>query len=85
MSYKPVFEKGSINTLLLEHSFHDECLDYADAHSMNVLYTETTSTASVKIIHDFQKRGYSHKLFEVPYYAPGGIKLDPQIYCLFSR
>ncbi|EXG87773.1 hypothetical protein K413DRAFT_4672 [Clostridium sp. ASBs410] len=85
MGYIPVFEEGDSNTLLLDHSFYDECLEYADAHKLNVLYTDTTCTGSVETIMEFKKRGYSYKLYEVPQFAPGGLKLSNKIYCKFTR
>ena len=52
---------------------------------MNVLFTDTTSTSSVKVMMEFQKRGFIHKLYEKPSYAPDGIELESKIMCLFGK
>ena len=84
-NYYPKFEDGSSNTLLLDHSFYKECLEYAEAHNLNVLYTNTTSTGSVETIMAFKKKGYSCELYEVPQYAPDGLRLNDKIFCRFTR
>lgn len=33
-NYYPKFENGNPNTLVLSHSFYEECLEYADAHRL---------------------------------------------------
>lgn len=83
--YCPQFEPGNNNTLLLDHSFYKECLEYAETHNLNVLYTNTTSTGSVEAIMAFKKKGYSYELYEVPQYAPDGLRLIDKIYCRFTR
>lgn len=85
MKYYPKFENGNSETLILDSSFYVKCLEYADTHKLNVLYTDTTSTASIKVILEFMKLGYSHELYEVPQYAPGGLRLEDKIYCRFTR
>lgn len=85
MNYIAKFEEGRNDTLLLDTPFYGECLKYADAHNLNVLYTETTSTSSIEAIMEFKKLGYSHELYEVPTFAPGGLELKPRIYCRFTR
>ncbi len=85
MKYYPKFENGNSETLILDNSFYFKCLEYADAHKLNVLYTNTTCTASVEVIMEFMKRGYSHELYEVAQYAPGGLRLGDKIYCRFTR
>ena len=84
-NYYPKFEDGNTDTLILDHSFYSECLEYADAHKLNVLYTDTTCTGSVETIMAFKKRGYSYELFEVTQFAPGGLKLYDKIHCRFTR
>jgi len=84
-NYYPKFKDGNTDTLILDHSFYSECLEYADAHKLNVLYTDTTCTGSVETIMAFKKRGYSYELFEVPQFAHGGLKLYDKIHCRFTR
>jgi hypothetical protein len=36
MSYYPKSENGNNDTLLLDHGFYKECLEYADIHNLNV-------------------------------------------------
>lgn len=31
------------------------------------------------------KLRYTHELYEVPTFAPGGLELAPRIYCRFTR
>lgn len=84
--YIPKFDKEDKELLILDDLFtSDECLDYADKHNMDVLFTETTSTSSVRIIMDFQKRGFKHELYEEKVFAPGGLELDPKVVCRFTR
>lgn len=52
---------------------------------MLIDYTNTTCTESVETIMAFKKRGYSYDLYEVPQFAPGGIKLCDKIHCRFTR
>lgn len=85
MNFIPKFEEENNDTLLLDHSFYKSCLEYAVNHSLNVLYTETSSTGAVSIIYEFMKHGYAHKLYEVPQYAPDGLRLENKIYCRFTR
>ena len=85
MNYIPKFENGNNETLLLDTPFYIECLKYADEHKLNVLYTETESTSAVEAILEFKKRGYSYELYEVPTFAPGGLRLGNKIYCRFTR
>lgn len=84
-NYYPKFENSNNDTLILDHSFYSECLKYADEHKMNVLYTDTTCTGSIRTIMAFEKCGYSHKFYEVPQCAPGGLMLGNKIYCRFTR
>jgi len=84
MTYYPKFEEGNNNTLLLDHSFYGDCLEYAVNHNLNVLYTDTTCTESVKIIYEFMKQGYDHELYVVPQRAPDGLRLENKIYCIFT-
>ncbi|GLB26548.1 hypothetical protein LXJ15735_27890 [Lacrimispora xylanolytica] len=85
MKYIPKFENGNNDTLLLDTPFYIECLKYADAHNLNVLFTETASCVAIEAIWEFKKRGYSYELYEVPTFAPGGLELAPRIYCRFTR
>ena len=79
------FEENNNDTLILDNSFYKEFLEYADSHNLNVLYTNTTSTISVEAMMEFQKRGYSHELYEIKQFAPDGIELSPKVYCRFIR
>lgn len=85
MSYYPKFKDGDNDALILDHSFYSECLEYADAHKLNVLYTDTTCTGSVETIMAFKKKGYSYELYEAPQFAPDGLRLHDRIYCRFTR
>lgn len=82
MRYIPTIEN---DLLILDKTIlWKNCLDYAIAHKLNVLYTDTTSTSSVEVIMAFKKAGYQHELYEMPVSAPGGIELDPKIFCRFT-
>ena len=83
--YYPKFENGNTGTLILDHSFYSDCLEYADTHNLNVLYTDTTCTGSVETIMAFKKKGYSYELFEVSQFTPSGLKLYDKIHCRFTR
>lgn len=84
--YIPKFDKDDQELLILDTIFNVEgCLEYAIKHNMNVLFTDTTSTSSVKVMMEFQKRGFIHKLYEKPSYAPDGIELESKIMCLFEN
>ena len=84
--YIPKFSKNENNLLILSDVFSaEDCLKYANEHNMRVLMECTTSTSSVEIMMAFQKNGFNHKLLEREVYAPDGIKLSPNILCLFEK
>lgn len=86
MKYFPLFTDGDTDMLLLDKTMQwIDCMDYAMKHNMNVLYTDTTSTSSVEVIMGFQKNGFVYELYEVPQFAPGGIELNPKVYCRFTK
>ena len=84
--YVPKFDKDNNELLILDTIFNAEgCLEFANAHNMNVLFTDTTSTSSIKVMMDFQESGYNYKLYKERCYAPDGIELEPKVLCLFER
>lgn len=86
MKYFPLFADENPDTLLLDKTMQwKDCVEYAMKHNMNVLYTDTTSTSSVEVIMGFQKSGFVYELYEVPQIAPGGIELNPKVYCRFTK
>lgn len=84
--YVPKFDKDNNELLILDTIFNAEgCLEFANAHNMNVLFTDTTSISSIKVMMDFQESGYNYKLYKERCYAPDGIELEPKVLCLFER
>lgn len=84
--YIPKFDKENKELLILDTVFRaEECMEYAIRHNMNVLFTNTTSTSSVKVMMNFQKNGFNYKLYEKPAYAPDGTELEPEVFCLFQK
>ena len=86
MKYPIKFTDTNADTLLLDNLFAiDEYLEYALKHNMDVLFTETTSTASIEDIYKFVKHGYKPMFEEVKQVAPDGLVLSPKIYILLRR
>jgi hypothetical protein len=84
--YKPKFEKKDSGQIILDNLFDaKDCLEYADRHNMNVMFTETSSSSTIEILMLFQKRGFRHTLFEKSQKAPDGTLLSPKILCLFEK
>lgn len=84
--YTPIFDKEDNGLIILDNLFEaEECLEYASIHNMKVLMTNTTSASSIEIIMAFQNQGFNHTFFEKETFAPDGIKLNPQILCLFEK
>lgn len=84
--YLPKFDSEDRDMLILDNIFESEdCLEYADRHNLNVMFTETRSDASFECALAFKKRGYDMELCEREAYAPDGLKLNPSIYVLFTR
>lgn len=84
--YMPKFYENDRDLLILDNIFTvEDCADYASKHNLNVLFTETTSAASVETMMQFKKQGYKIELLEKEMCAPDGIKLSPKIYILFTK
>ena len=80
------FTDTNADTLLLDNLFAvDEYLEYALKHNMDVLFTETTSTASIEDIYKFVKHGYNPTFEEAKQVAPDGLVLSPKIHVLLWR
>lgn len=86
MSNYPIkFNDKDKTELLLDNNFaYKEYLDYALKHNVDVIYTQTESTDSVRIIYEFIKNGFCVTLDEVPCIYEG-IQLDPKIQARFER
>lgn len=79
-AYRPKFTDDTCRCLLLDSVWDaDGCLVYADAHNMDVLYTETKAADALKILMAFQKKGFRMELRERKNVAPDGLVLDPKV------
>lgn len=86
MKYPIKFTDTNADTLLLDNLFAvDEYLEHALKHNMDVLFTETTSTASIEDIYKFVKHGYKPTFEEAKQVAPDGLVLSPKIHVLLRR
>lgn len=84
--YKPKFDQKDYSLIILDNLFDAEsCMNYAKQHNMKVLMTTTTSASSIETIMLFQKNGFTHKLYEEEVFAPGGLRLNPRVLCLFEK
>lgn len=83
--YPIKFEDKHKTVLLLDRPFaEDDYLKYALSHNVDVLYTNTQSCDSVRVIYKFLSNGFG-ATFEEVQRTIGGIKLDPEVVVRLER